>query len=77
MKRDGKEHKGGLVHRSSMSHKSKRSYGMGGEIAACGVKKVDGYSIHPARRLTTCPVCKKATERSIAEAEAEAKQSAV
>jgi hypothetical protein len=65
--RDGKEHKGGFVHRSSMSHK-KRSYSMGNELAACGVRKVDGYSVHPARKLTTCPDCIRATEKSMAAA---------
>lgn len=74
MSRDGKPHKGGFVHRSAIAH-NKRSYGMGNELAACGVRKVDGFSVHPARKLTTCPKCIKATERSIAAAEA--KQSAL
>jgi hypothetical protein len=72
MKRDGTEHKGGFVHRSSMAH-NKRSYSLGNELGACGVRKVDGFSIHPARKLTTCPDCKRITKASMeASAQAEA-----
>jgi hypothetical protein len=70
MKRDGTEHKGGFVHRSSMAH-NKRSYSLGNELSACGVRKVDGFSIHPARKLTTCPDCKRITKESM-EASAQA-----
>ena len=45
----------------------------GNELGACGVRKVDGFSIHPARKLTTCPDCKRITKESMqASAQAEA-----
>jgi hypothetical protein len=69
-KKSGKVHKGGFIHRSSMAH-NKRSYGMGNELAACGVRKLDGYSVHPARKLTSCPDCMRITKKSM-EASAQA-----
>ncbi len=64
MKRDGTPHKDGFVHRTALSRKA-QNYSMGGQIAVCGVRKVDGYSIHPARKLTSCPECKRLTKESM------------
>jgi hypothetical protein len=64
MKRDGKPHKGGFVHRGLVA-RNQQSYSLGNGLAACGVKKDDGYSVHPARKLTTCPDCKRLTQESM------------
>lgn len=44
--------KGGFIHRSA-------NYGLVAEVARCGVRRSDGFSIHPAKKLTTCLDCLK------------------
>jgi len=43
-------HKGGFVHRSA-------NYGLISDVARCGVRRSDGFSIHPSKKLTTCQNC--------------------
>lgn len=55
--------KGGFVH--TVSFDAFFGSNAAAEVAACGVKKSEGYSIHRARKFTTCPACKKVTRRQI------------